>query len=228
MKKFLQAIGNLFNLKVLTNDEYNKLIAGPPKVDGPDSGENPTKPKTLLSYSEIVSMLTEYDNTRREHMISVLGFEDTRVNTFDFVEVKNYLTYTEKLAKEKGIQLKGISFIKGAYAKETTTSKNVDFISYENLMYLPTALIEGNEVQIDLVHSTKNSIVSFKDILAKNGYDWRYDNAANFITKKNFTTDGEQKQIISNTNEMQLRVKSSSGESLVANHSTIAPPYEAK
>ena len=98
MKKLLQAVAKLFNLVVLTKEEYKKLIDGPPKVGG-----EPIKPTTLLNYSEVVTMLLEYDKTRFELLVNGLGFEDTRVNTFDFEEVKNYLAYTENLANKSGV-----------------------------------------------------------------------------------------------------------------------------
>lgn len=211
MKNFLQLILRPFGFKILTLKEYDRLISIQPK--------DPERPKTLLTYKEVVHMLRKYDDTRIEYHINTLGFEDTRVNTFDFFEMKNYLTYVEKLAKEKGIRLKGISFIKGVYSEEI--ARNDDFIGYENLLYLPTAIVNGEEILIDVINSSANNISSFKDQLKRYDYEWRYDNAKNFKVISKFS---QEKQIIKS-----LLVEDENGNEIeisgAANMGTYTPPY---
>jgi len=220
MKKLLQAIGNIFNLVVLSKEEYTTITEQPPNVS-----IEPTKPTTLLSYREIVTMLKEYDtkklnieNNGEVITMNALKYEDARVSTFDFNEVKNYINYVEKIATEKGIALKGLSFVKGVYNEETAHKDN--YIGYESLIYLPTTLVNGKETLIDVANSSKNNIVSFKDMLTKNGYEWRYDttNTTATLSEENIS----KKQEVNS--EMQLR--SSNGEALIANFSHVKPPKE--
>ncbi len=182
------------------------------------STPEPTKPETLLSYKEIVSMLTAYDKTRPETHHKMFGFEDSRVNTFNFADVKNYLAYAEKLADEKGIKLTGISFVKGVYTQDTTKDK--EYMNHENLMYLPKAMVNGEEVLIDLVNSTKEKIVTFKERLGRYGYNWNYDNAKDF--KANEAAKQQEKQEVKSA-KMSLLAEDS--ESFVANFSHISPPH---
>lgn len=180
----------------------------------------PHKPETLLTYHEVVDMLRHYDETRREQLIGALGFEDTRVNTFDFYELKNYLAYVEKEAKEKGIKLKGISFIKGVYSEKT--NHRDDFIGYENLMYMPTTVIQGEQVLVDVINSSKEKTVTFRQMLEKNGYEWRYDNMKNFVLKakqKVNKQEFKEKLMMKNGNE-EL--------SGTANVTTVGPPMPVK
>ncbi len=174
----------------------------------------PTKPETLLTYKKVVSMLKEYDNTRFEVLVNGLGFEDTRVNTFNFEELKNYMEYTQKLAKKKKIKLKGISFIKGVYSSESAHKD--DFIGYENLMYMPTAMVNGKEVLVDLINSKVGKIVTFKEMLERYGYEWRYDNVNNYKMK------GKQKEV----KIVKAMMKEHDELSGTANVTNIAPPYE--
>ncbi len=178
----------------------------------------PKRPETLLTYKKVVSMLKEYDNTRFEVLVNGLGFEDTRVNTFNFQELKNYMLYTEKLAKKKKIKLHGISFIKGVYSNEN--AHNDDFIGYENLMYMPTVMVNGKETLIDLINSKVGKIVTFKEMLEQYGYKWRYDNKENYIMrKKKYKMEKEETQMLKTFNQENDEL------SITANASNIAPPF---
>ncbi|WP_442267729.1 hypothetical protein ACSIGC_08700 [Tenacibaculum sp. ZS6-P6] len=188
------------------------------KLFGIKHQPEPTKPKTLLTYKQVVHMLREYDNTRFEILVNNLGFEDTRVNTFDFAEMKNYLAYTEELAHKKGIKLKGISFVKGVYNEKN--AKNGDFVGYENLLYLPTALVNGKEMLIDLESSSRDKIVTLKEKLSTLGYEWKYDNKNNFKLKTDKT---DNKQFLRSANENELG--DDENESLIGNWGNTTPPY---
>lgn len=187
------------------------------------SQPEPTKPETLLTYKEVVMMLSDYDNTRLDILADALGFEDSRVNTFDFYELKNYLEYTENLAREKGIKLKGVSFVKGVYNKEM--ARDEELIGYENLMYIPTTMINGKEVLVDVINSKKEEIVTFKEKLREFGYEWRYDN------KKNYKFKNSKKQEKQEFKKQFMMMNDDNGSDTLSgasNHSTIAPPYEAQ
>jgi len=194
MKKILQAIGNAFNLKVLTNEEYTNL--NKPATILKKEPSLFTKPTTLLDYTK------------------ALKYEDVRISTFDFTNFKNYITYIENLATEKGITLKGISFIKGSYNEATAHDKI--FVGYESLMYVPTTLIDGKETLIDLEHSSEGNIVSFRSMLASNDYEWNYDGKED--TNK-VTETGNAK--------MMMRSRSSNNSSS-GNYNGANPPYDPK
>lgn len=219
MKKILQAIGNAFNLKVLTNEEYTNL--NKPATILKKEPSLFTKPTTLLDYTKIVAMLREYDNiklniddTTKKVSMKALKYEDVRISTFDFTNFKNYITYIENLATEKGITLKGISFIKGSYNEATAHDKI--FVGYESLMYVPTTLIDGKETLIDLEHSSEGNIVSFRSMLASNDYEWNYDGKED--TNK-VTETGNAK--------MMMRSRSSNNSSS-GNYNGANPPYDPK
>ncbi|TCP25029.1 hypothetical protein EV195_10460 [Tenacibaculum skagerrakense] len=182
-------------------------------IDTPDT----TKPKTLLTYKEIVTMLHEYDRTRFELLVNGLGFEDTRINTFDFYELKNYMNYMEKEAKEKGIKLKGISFIKGVYSEENAPKD--EFINYENLLYTPTAIVNGEEVEIDVLNSTKDNIVTLRSKLKEYNYEWRYDNKENFKLKSS-----KKEEVKTSFKAIMMRDGFTEEESGLGNKTHLSPP----
>ena len=182
-------------------------------IDGPDA----TKPERLLTYKEIVTMLHEYDRTRFELLVNGLGFEDTRINTFDFQELKNYMNYMEKEAKEKGIKLKGISFIKGVYSEEHAPKKELK--SYENLLYIPTTVVNGKEVQVDVLNSSREKLVTFKEILEKYNYEWRYDNKENFKLKSS-----KKEEVKTSFKAMMMRDGFTEEESGAGNFGQLRPP----
>lgn len=217
MKSLLQSIASLFNLVVISKEEHDVLKK---PIATTTTGE-PRTPANLLDYSKLVAMLQEYDTTKLivnkgedATGMKTLDYEDARTSTFGFDEMENYLAYSKKIASEKGITLEGISFIKGTYGKDT--APDAILVGYESLIYLPTALINGKETLIDLKNSTKDNLISFKEVLADNGYDWRYDK----------TDYSEKKQVINvNDNNMVASFKSSSSISSASNKTKLAPPY---
>jgi len=199
-------------------------------------GDNTSAKTNKLTSSKIKNMLEAYDNTFLNTKTKALGFEDARVTTFNLAEFKKYLSYVENEAFKKGIVLESISFIKGVYNEETT--HNNIFIGYENLFYLPTTLINGEEVLIDLANSSKNNIVSFKDALSSNGYNWRYNNngvvstlpekqqAFNEVQLSSSNTD-----LVSVANMTHVKPPSESNSMndsniLMANYNNVTPPYD--
>ncbi|WP_075344016.1 hypothetical protein [Tenacibaculum agarivorans] len=219
MKKILQAILGIFGFKVLTKKEYKALLPAKP-ID-------PAELETLLTYEEVVDMLQNYDETRLKPLIDILGFEDSRITTFDFRELKKYMAFMEHQAEEKGIRLKGISFIKGVYSGKV--SKNENFIEYENLFYVPTTMVNNEEVLVDVINSKKGELVTFKRMLAEFGYEWRYDNIKNFKLKANLQIEQLQKvesQVLKSM--VMMRESEQLKLSSAGNMGTIAPPLPSK
>ena len=127
--------------------------------------------KEMLTYSDVVTMLSNYDSTRIAPLEKSLGYEDSRVNNFDFVQFKKYLGHIENLSKKANIKITGISFIATAKENHNNTGK-----SYSSLIYIPTTTIDGKQVAFDPVQSAKQGkLVTFKEMLAKNGYRWIYN-----------------------------------------------------
>ncbi len=139
------------------------------------------RPTNMIKYKEIVDMLEEYDNTRKEVLKNALGFEDTRINTYPVQQLKDYLGYIENLCAQKSIPLTGINIISAAYPKNY--SVNPKEAGYQTLIFMPTTTIDGEAfVTFDPLKSKKGVPTTFKSILAKRGYNWPYDNS---ITPKN-------------------------------------------
>ena len=68
----------------------------------------------MLTYPQVIDMLKKYDDSRIEPFEQAYGYEDTRVNIFNFDQFKKYLGHIENLSKKAGIRISGISFIYGA------------------------------------------------------------------------------------------------------------------
>ncbi|CAM1352438.1 hypothetical protein [Tenacibaculum ascidiaceicola] len=132
--------------------------------------------KEMLNYKEVIQMLSSYDRTRIAPLEEALGYEDTRANTFDFVQFKKYLGHVENLSKKAKIKITGISFISTAKENHKDTGK-----SYSSLIYIPTTTIDGKQIAFDPVQSAKQGkLVTFKEMLAKHGYKWIYNTREEF------------------------------------------------
>ncbi|WP_428742623.1 hypothetical protein [Tenacibaculum sp.] len=132
--------------------------------------------KEMLNYKEIVAMLSNYDRTRIAPVEKTLGYEDTRANTFDFVQFKKYLAHVENMSKKANVKITGISFISAAKPDYKGTGK-----TYQNLIYIPTTTINGKQIAFDPVQSAKQGkLVTFKEMLVSNGYKWIYDTKEEF------------------------------------------------
>jgi len=141
--------------------------------------------KEMLNYNEVVTQLNEYDNTRKQVLEKALGYQDTRVSTFDFVQFKKYLGNIENLSAKAGIKISGISFISGAKANYNNTGK-----SYQDLMYIPSTIVNGKEVQFDPVQSAEQGkLVTLQEMLGKFGYKWPYDGGTIVKQKMNIKID---------------------------------------
>lgn len=124
-------------------------------------------------------MLEHYDKTRKPVLENALGFEDTRMNYYSIETIENYLDYVKTLAKEKGIKVTGINFISAAYPLDTERGTP----NYQTNMFMPTVEINGKNICFDPVHSTKDKIVTMKEMLAKYGYNWVYDTKRDYDSR---------------------------------------------
>ncbi|TYQ00100.1 hypothetical protein C7447_101709 [Tenacibaculum adriaticum] len=196
-----------------------------PKVFTPPEGtycyEYVGRPPTTLKYKKIVKMLRQYDKTRKRILKRGLGFEDTRVNFYTFQELKDYFAYIEKLSIEKEIPITGVSFISAAYPKNykpDTIQSN-----YQTLIYIPTTDIDGKNVAIDLVQSKKDSIVTFKEMLVKYGYNWRYNSKEDYESSLKYDSEEdkeEENKLIMKILEINADVDSGAG-----NKGLPQPPF---
>ncbi|CAM1342686.1 hypothetical protein [Tenacibaculum aestuarii] len=134
----------------------------------------------MLNYPEIVEMLRNYDTTRIAPLEKALGYPDSRINTYNYQNFKNYLGHIENLSKKAKIEITGISFISAAKPDYNGKGK-----SYQDLIYIPTTTIDGEQVAFDPVQSTKKGrLVTFKEALAANGYNWIYNSKKEFEAGK--------------------------------------------
>lgn len=141
-----------------------------------DEGRTPE----MLDYTEIVSMLRNYDTTRIAPLEKALGYEDSRINTYNFKQFRKYLGRVKNLSRKAGIKITGLSFISAAKPNYNGTGR-----SYQDLIYIPTTTIDGKQVAFDAVQSVEQGrLVTFKEMLAKNGYNWIYNSEGDFNSGK--------------------------------------------
>ncbi|CAM1360077.1 conserved exported hypothetical protein [Tenacibaculum sediminilitoris] len=178
--------------------------------------------KEMLNYKEIINMLSSYDKTRIAPMEEALGYEDTRANTFDFVQFKKYLGHVENLSKKANVKITGISFISTAKENYKNTGK-----SYSSLIYIPTTTIDGEQIAFDPVQSAKQGkLVTFEEMLAKHGYKWIYNTKEEF--KRGKRDDYNYRMKVLKENKAGFMFATSLDDELLSgagNHATLAPPY---
>ncbi|SED20327.1 hypothetical protein SAMN04489761_4608 [Tenacibaculum sp. MAR_2009_124] len=179
--------------------------------------------KEMLAYPEVIEMLKRYDGTRIEPFEQAYGYEDTRMNTFNFYQFKKYLGHIENLSKRAGIRISGISFIYGAKNHEGARH------GYNSLVYLPSTVINGKEVLFDPVQSARQGkLVTFKEMLERYGYQWIYDDAEDYEQGKRKDNNYDLKSNQEKSSEFKMISNDDfdqEDESGTGNHSTLAPPY---
>lgn len=175
---------------------------------------NKLRTPQMLDYPEIIEMLKTYDTTRVIPLKNALGYEDTRINTYSFKDFTDYLASIEKLSKIAGITITGISFISAAKPNYAKTGK-----SYQDLIYIPTTTIDGKQIAFDPVQSVKQGkLVTFKDMLAKNGYKWIYNTLEDFKAGQKEDCDYSAKK----TEKSLMKSTDLSG---AGNTAHLVPPY---
>lgn len=144
--------------------------------------ENNGRPGNMLTYKEIVGMLTQYDKTRTDILKKVTpdNVEDTRINTYDIKQLRDYLAYIEDLCKEKNIELTAINVISSAYPENYVKK---EYANKQTLIYMPVTKINGENVTFDPLQSKKGQPATFKQLLADYNYDWKYDARKIEVTK---------------------------------------------
>ncbi|OSY88732.1 hypothetical protein WH52_03395 [Tenacibaculum holothuriorum] len=174
----------------------------------------------MLNYSEIVNMLKNYDTTRIAPLKKALGYEDTRINNYNFEQFKKYLGRIESLSEKAKIPITGISFISAAKDNYSGTGK-----SYQDLIYIPTTTIDGKQIPFDPVQSVQQGkLVTFKEMLAKNGYKWIYNTKEDFENNKRNDYNYTVKRVIKN--EAGFGIYSVQEElSGAGNRGSLAPPF---
>lgn len=178
----------------------------------PPSETTVARPWNMLSYKEMIERLEDYDKTRKPVLEQALGHEDTRVNFYSIETIENYIAYVKQVAKEKGIEVTGINFVSGAYPKNA----NYGTPGYQHFMFMPTTTINGKNIGFDPVHSSKDNIVTMKEMLASFGYNWVYDSKEDYENRNVVS-----KQIQSNlVKRSQITDLKSSG----ANWGAYSPP----
>lgn len=193
---------------VLTSCTQDKLADAPSEEQAKVS-----RPYNALNYKELIPMLEHYDQTRKPVLEQALGYEDTRMNYFSIETIENYINYVKKLSEEKGIKFTGINFVSAAYPNKT--SHGVP--NYQNLVFMPTTEIDGKNICFDPVQSTKEKIVTVKEMLTNYGYNWVYDSKEDYENRKKSDKFLEQKRL---TRESQEDLESGN-----SNFGNITPPY---
>ncbi len=170
------------------------------------------KPWNMISYKGIIERLEHYDKTRKPVLEQALGFEDTRINYYSIETIENYINYVKQLSKEKGIEFTGINFVSGAYPEDA----NYGTPKYQHIMFMPTTEIDGKQIGFDPVQSSKEKVVTIKEMLASYGYNWIYDSKEDY--------DNRNKQSKSIQQNFKKRGQMSDIDSGTANVTTVGPP----
>ncbi|WP_435261534.1 hypothetical protein [Tenacibaculum sp. nBUS_03] len=158
-------------------------------------------------------MLKYYDKTRKPILENALGFEDTRMNYYSIETIENYFDYAKALAKEKGIKVTGINFISAAYPVDTERG----IPNYQTNMFMPTVEINGKNICFDPVQSTRDKIVTMKEMLSYYGYNWVYDSKEDYVNRNNLPKT--EKQNFRSRDVLEDKMSSA------GNLSHIKPPY---
>ncbi|CAM1346034.1 hypothetical protein [Tenacibaculum crassostreae] len=175
----------------------------------------------MLNYPEIVEMLRNYDTTRIAPLEKALGYPDSRINTYNYQNFKNYLGHIESLSKKAKIEITGISFISAAKPDYNGTGK-----SYQDLIYIPTTTIDGKQVAFDPVQSTKKGkLVTFKEALAANGYNWIYNSKEEFEEGKRVDYNYSIKVLKENKAGFMSLTPPGDDDSGAGNKGNLEPPY---
>lgn len=181
------------------------------------------RPNTTLDYNQVVSMLSEYDATRLAPLEKALGYADSRINTFDFKSLIKYLKYVKKLTKgikNEKVKITGISFISAAKSNYKNTGK-----SYQDLIYIPTTTINGKQIPFDpYLSDQRDSLVTFKEALAENGYKWIYDSKKDY--EEGVAKDHNYKLPMNKKSSKEA--KDGSEKSGAGNYGGLEPPYEER
>lgn len=177
--------------------------------------------KEMLDYTEIVAMLRNYDTTRIAPLQRALKYQDSRINTYDFAQFQKYLGRIKNLSKKAKIPMTGISFISAAKPNYDGTGR-----SYQDLIYIPTTTINGKQIPYDPVQSVKQKkLVTFKEMLAENGYNWIYNTKQEFEAGKREDYDYSLKVLKQNKAGFNFFLSQKNELSGAGNHGQLVPPY---
>ncbi len=228
MKKtnLLQLLIIVFTMSFITSCEKHKCICDHEDrvakiTEGTfcyaDEGRTPE----MLNYKEIVAMLEDYDTTRIAPLEKALGYEDSRINTFNFTQFQKYLGRIKNLSSKVQIDITGISFISAAKPNYNGTGK-----SYQDLIYMPTTTIDGKQIAFDPVQSAEQGrLVTFKEMLALNGYNWIYNTVEDFEAGKRKDYNYTRKVLKQNKAGFISFSLQGSELSGAGNKGVLQPPY---
>lgn len=172
-----------------------------------------SRPYNALNYKELVPMLEHYDETRKPVLEKALGHEDTRMNYFSIETIENYLAYVKALSKEKGIKITGINFVSASYPENTTHGVP----NYQTMVFMPTTEINGENINFDPVQSSKENIVTVKQMLGNYGYNWVYDSKEDYENRNNPSKKVQQ--------NFMKRGSMDDLESGYGNYGNMTPPH---
>lgn len=215
-RRIIAAIGSLFNNEC-TCEECIEHGAEKGIFCYKDEGRT----KEMLNYPEVIKLLKTYDQSRTPILEEMLGYEDSRINTFNFIQFKKYLGHVENLSKRANIEMTGISFV--SVAKPDNNGGK----GYASLLYIPSTTVNGSQILFDPLQSLKEGkLVTFKEMLERHGYRWIYDSAEDYKEGKRkdndygLKTEMKRMMAVSNSLVEELEDESSAGD-----YAHYSPPY---
>lgn len=133
--------------------------------------KNSNRPSQAINYGEMASMFKEYDNGQRKILNKYIKKKSKGKDTvatlsefFSISELKQYISYVERLSMEKEIELTGIKIFTSAYPSDY---KIPEYRNRVTFMLAPTAKIKGKNVAYEPLESEIGKPVSMMSILHK-------------------------------------------------------------
>ncbi|AQS94179.1 hypothetical protein BXQ17_08940 [Polaribacter sp. BM10] len=134
---------------------------------------NSKRPSNAITYKEMASMFHEYDTGQKivldKYRENYTGDSNDAVETvshfYEINQLKQYISYLERISKEKNIKLTGVRIFSAAYPeKHRDASKR----GRQTLIFMPTAKIGNNNgVAFEPLYSEKGTPIKFTEFLNK-------------------------------------------------------------
>ncbi|SHM86174.1 hypothetical protein SAMN05720268_1032 [Polaribacter sp. KT 15] len=134
---------------------------------------NSKRPSNAITYKEMASMFHEYDTGQKvvldKYRENYTGDSNDAVETvshfYEINQLKQYISYLERISKEKEIPLTGLRIFSAAYPKNYADKS---LRGRHTLVFMPTAKIGNkNNVAFEPLYSEYKNPIKFTEFLHK-------------------------------------------------------------
>lgn len=205
---FLKCSLLFFSAFIISCKSENKV--NEPDINCVSCYTNNQRPTQAITYKEMASMFTEYDNGQKKVLDAYISNisdgkekEATISQFFSIEELKQYIAYIEKLSTEKEIKLTGVKIFTAAYPSDYKIKEYRNRLSF---ILMPTTDIgENKNVAYEPLKSKIGKPVTMQSILHKYASD---------STKK-----------VNRATMLTLNLMQDDDESSGLNRGTLNPPH---